>query len=157
MYAASPGNQLLWGALYGTECTLRGKLGAEDVNIKMLSYQYRKSHCRDKTVVRSSYLHHGNSYTGKMSSLYWIRAQVMLLVRWYSLVVNSASWGTSFTNVMNPLSPWVQWFVGDFDHWWKVNIGSGNSHSTDKWHSHIFELTFGELRKDPPVAGTMSV
>ena len=43
-------------------------------NIKMSSYQYRKSHCGDKTVVRWSYLHNGNSYTGKMSSLYWIGA-----------------------------------------------------------------------------------
>ena len=43
-------------------------------NIKMSFYQYRKSHCGDKTVVRSSYLHNGISYTGKMSSLYWIRA-----------------------------------------------------------------------------------
>ena len=39
-------------------------------NIKT-SYKYRKSHCRDKTVVRSSYLHNGISHTGKMS-LYWI-------------------------------------------------------------------------------------
>ena len=43
-------------------------------NIKMSSYQYRKSHCGDKTVVRSSYLHNGISYTGKMTSLYWIGA-----------------------------------------------------------------------------------
>ena len=43
-------------------------------NIKMLSYQYRKSHCGDKTVVRSSYLHNGISYTGKISSLYWFGA-----------------------------------------------------------------------------------
>ena len=43
-------------------------------NIKMSSYQYRKSHCGDKTVVRSSYLHNGISYAGKMSSLYWMRA-----------------------------------------------------------------------------------
>ena len=45
-------------------------------NIKMTSYQYRKSHCGDKTAVRSSNLHNGIFYTGKMSSLYWIRAQV---------------------------------------------------------------------------------
>ena len=32
-------------------------------NINMSSYQYRKSHCGDKTVVRSSYLHNGISYT----------------------------------------------------------------------------------------------
>ena len=44
-------------------------------NIKKPSYQYRKSHCGDKTVVRSSYLHNGISYTGKVTSLYWIRAQ----------------------------------------------------------------------------------
>ena len=47
------------------------------LNKKMSSYQYRKSHCGDKTVVRSSYLHNGISYTGKMLSLYWIRAQVV--------------------------------------------------------------------------------
>ena len=46
--------------------------------IKMTSYQYRKSHCGDKTILRPSYLHNGISYTGKMSSLYWIRAQVSL-------------------------------------------------------------------------------
>ena len=41
----------------------------------MTSYQYRKSHCGDKTILRPSYLHNGISYTGKMTSLYWIRAQ----------------------------------------------------------------------------------
>ena len=38
--------------------------------------QYRESHCWDKTVIRPSYLHNGISYTGKMTSLYWIRALV---------------------------------------------------------------------------------
>ena len=46
------------------------------INIKMSSYLYRKSHCGNKTDVRSSYLHTVISYTGKMTSLYWIRAQV---------------------------------------------------------------------------------
>ena len=46
-------------------------------NIKMSSYQYRKSHCGDKTVVRSSYLHNVISYTGKMSSLYWICLNIL--------------------------------------------------------------------------------
>ena len=45
-------------------------------NIKIQSYQYRKSHCGDKTVVRSSYLHNGISYTGKVASLYWISPQI---------------------------------------------------------------------------------
>ena len=44
----------------------------------MLSYQYRKYHCGDKTVVRSSYLHKGLSYTGKIVSLYWIRTKSFL-------------------------------------------------------------------------------
>ena len=46
-------------------------------NIKMPSYQYRKSHCGDKTILWPSYLHNGISYTGKTTSLYWIRAQVI--------------------------------------------------------------------------------
>ena len=46
-------------------------------NIKMISYQYRKSHCGDKTILRPSYLHYGISYTGKMTSIYWIRALVI--------------------------------------------------------------------------------
>ena len=41
----------------------------------MSSYQYRKSHCGDKTVLRSSYLHNGISYTGRTTSLHWVRAQ----------------------------------------------------------------------------------
>ena len=44
-------------------------------NINMSSYQYRKSLCGDKMILRPSYLHNGISYTGKMASLYWIRAQ----------------------------------------------------------------------------------
>ena len=40
-------------------------------NIKVSPCQYRKSHCGDKTIVRSFYLHNGISYTGKMTSLYW--------------------------------------------------------------------------------------
>ena len=46
-------------------------------NIEIQSYQYRKSQCGDQTVIRSSYLHNGISYTGKTTSLYWIRALVI--------------------------------------------------------------------------------
>ena len=45
-------------------------------SIKITSYRYRKSHCGDKTVIRSSYLYNGISFTGKTVSLYWIRAQI---------------------------------------------------------------------------------
>ena len=61
------------------EITMYGSLPWPWFNIKMSSYQYRKSHCGDKTVVRSSYLHNRSSYTGKTTSLYWIRALVPII------------------------------------------------------------------------------
>ena len=48
-------------------------------NIKMSSYQHRKCHCGDKTILRPSYLHNGISDTGKMTPLYWIRAQANVI------------------------------------------------------------------------------
>ena len=59
-------------SLFFSHCTRSGAW----FNIKMSSYQNRKSHCGDKTMLRPSYLHNGISYTGKTSSLYWIRAQI---------------------------------------------------------------------------------
>ena len=50
-------------------------------NIKMSSYHYRKSHCGEKTVLRQSYLHHEIFDTGKMATLFWIRALVLLRAR----------------------------------------------------------------------------
>ena len=58
-------------------CLVYGPLGNRSgawFNIKKPSYQYRKSHCGDKTVWRPSYLHNRISYTGKMPSLHWSRA-----------------------------------------------------------------------------------
>ena len=74
-------------------------------NIKMSSYQYRKSHCGDKTVVRSSYLHNGISYTDKMSSLYWIRA---LVLPEYSCFSNKRVKQGNFINACNILGNWKQ-------------------------------------------------
>ena len=54
-------------------------------NIKISSYQYRKSHWGDKMVVRSSYLHNGISYTGQVTSLCWIRA--LASMDWAKLTV----------------------------------------------------------------------
>ena len=59
-------------------------------NIKMSSYQYRKFHCGDKTVVRSSYLHNEISYTGKMTSFYWIRPLVMQGVRSLAAIITTS-------------------------------------------------------------------
>ena len=44
-------------------------------NRKMSYYQYRKSHCVGKTILGPFYPHNGIFYTGKTTSLYWIRAQ----------------------------------------------------------------------------------
>ena len=41
----------------------------------MLTSRHRKYHCEDQMILRPSYLHNGISYTGKMASLYLIRAQ----------------------------------------------------------------------------------
>ena len=66
--------QLQWRGLIGTCGTSRPWF-----NIKTLSYQHRRSHCGDKTILRPSYLHKGISYTGKMTSLYWIRALELVI------------------------------------------------------------------------------
>ena len=62
----SSGNQLCMA------CTKSDQGPGLHFNIKVSPYHYGKSHCGDKTVVRSSYLYNGISYTGKMASLYSI-------------------------------------------------------------------------------------
>ena len=59
------------------QCIRDYKTSGPWFNIKIPSYQYRRSHCGDKTILRPSYLHNGISYTGKMTSLYWISVQVV--------------------------------------------------------------------------------
>ena len=48
----------------------------------MSSYQYRKSHCGDKTILRPSYLHNGISYTVKTTSSHWTRALMTYPATW---------------------------------------------------------------------------
>ena len=55
-------------------------------NINMSSYQYRKSHCGDKTILRPSYLHNGISHTGKKTDLYWIS------LPWSPLNISYMNW-----------------------------------------------------------------
>ena len=64
-------NPLIW------HCDYRS--AGPQFNIKISSYQYRKSHFGDKMVVRSFYLHNRISCTGKMTSSYWIRVQIIWL------------------------------------------------------------------------------
>ena len=79
-----------WELMKGDHISLGGKIphfiawannffntSGSQFNIKMISYQSRKSHCGDKTILRLSYLHNGFTYAGKMTSLYWIRALIV--------------------------------------------------------------------------------
>ena len=94
-------------------------------NIKMPSYQYRKSHCGDNTVLRLPYLHNGISYTGKMSSLYWIRAQhICKRSHW------QAEWNCSWLQ-----SDWVWAYPATLLQW-----GKGNSNRGDTTNSGLLNL-----------------
>ena len=85
---------------------LSGKQPGPRFNIKMSSYQDRKSHCGDKTVVRSSYLHNGISDTGKMSSLYWIGA--LLSGHWVICNKTSSGWPkSSLCSILYSFLPWL--------------------------------------------------
>ena len=83
-------------------------------NIKMSSYQYRKSHCGDKTVVRLSYLHNGISYTGKMTSLYWFSPlEVFLKVTWpFSIFTPSDLEAKSLGKIPRDFSCWLWRYLG---------------------------------------------
>ena len=59
------------------------------INIKMPSYQYRKFHCGDKTILRPSYLHNGICYTGKTTPLYWIGALVPVSILRYLIRIGN--------------------------------------------------------------------
>ena len=73
--------------------------------IKVTSYQYRKSHCGDKTVLWPSYLHNGISYISKMTFLYWIRALADEYQRDF-LYCSILHWLPA-PQSSQPLHPWV--------------------------------------------------
>ena len=80
----------------GNDNTRRPKLASGNktgswFNIKMLSYQYRKSHCRDRTILRLSYLQNGISDPGKITSLYWISVLVSSVSFWTNTVYQEIS------------------------------------------------------------------
>ena len=100
-------------------------------DIKISSYQYRKSRCGDKTIVRSSYLHSWISYAGKMSAfilnqppdpcLPWgERFLLPAQFQWRKLLANPVMFpqnNSAFTHCVL-VTPY-----GEKD---LVNIGSGN-------------------------------
>ena len=78
----------------------------------MSSYRYRISHCGDKTVVRSSYLHNGISYTDKMISLYRISplapSATMVLnmhVRWTLSLIRQQGMGSNTHTISSLCNP----------------------------------------------------
>ena len=115
-------------------------------NIKMPSNQYRKSHCGDKTVVRSSYLHNGISYTCKMTSLYWISPQDTYLL---SYVI----WWRIHCRVDSRVVP-SQWemilLCNDFSHWLGASLESavhcGNKYGANTvWHT-ISQISYSRKK-----------
>ena len=46
--------------------------------LEMLSYQYRKPSCGDKTMLWPSHIHSGIPYIGNTASLYWTKAQAIM-------------------------------------------------------------------------------
>ena len=92
-------------------------------DIKMSSYQYRKSHCEDKTILRPSYLHNGISYTCKTTSLYWIRAPTVYgqfgsseiftwMVLWHGCAVYLSMITPSNGNIFRVTGPLCGEFTG---------------------------------------------
>ena len=72
---------MIWSVVLLTICLYLYVAFVDNIPVWMCSwvhFQYqallfrnRDSHYKDKTVVRLSYLYNGNSYTGKIASLYW--------------------------------------------------------------------------------------
>ena len=126
--------------------------------LKMSSYQYRKSHSADKTVIRPPCLHNEVSYTGKTTSLYWIRARYLVefFPRVYLdhrglFVCAPSQWETRLQCNVVPysLSACTEWSLGYSDH--------GDGLWFDKYISgcHCLCLYFLLLRKD--LLGTFRV
>ena len=127
-----PQKQVVTSVLYTT--TLANRLFCTHVfqaepwfNIKFLSYQCRKSHCGDTTIIRSSYLHNGNSYTGKMASFiesphtfYGISIlSLMLLIKANEYRVVAYWVGVIYKGkrIYMIVAYWIWCYL-----WWKMNI-----------------------------------
>ena len=93
-------------------------------NIKMLSNQYRKSHCGDKMILGPSYLHNGISYTGKTTSLYWIRVLVIVpqsILRWIMISCDCGARSKAIHTLLDIdfiHSNIHDWSGENWMHWW---------------------------------------
>ena len=75
-------------------------------NIKMMSYQYRKFHCGDKTILQQSYPNNKISYSGKTTSLYWIGGPGV--IQWYQhcMKIHTFPIAHSFCNISVIKTDW---------------------------------------------------
>ena len=81
------------------------------LNIQMMSCQYRKYHCGDKTILQPSYLHSRISYTRKMS-LYWMVSLLFRFAIWshpMALVKIQIQMTHMSTHTIPILSQYVRW------------------------------------------------
>ena len=106
----------------------------------MTSYQYRKSHCGDKTVLWPSYLHNRISYTGKMSSLYWIRAQVNNSIECYQWSISigldnglapNQCWSSSLIHRYTEMQMLSFWW--NYHHWLHWKLSNDNFQYSQWW------------------------
>ena len=121
----------------------------------MSTYQYRKSHCGYKTIVRSFYLHNGISYTGRchlyIESGPWFR--------WY--VSGGHLWGFPLDRLISTMGfpilvrchlyiesgPWFRWSVSGGHLWGFPLMGPGNIsclhryiQRTNQWSGAVLDL-----------------
>ena len=85
-----------WVKMRATQMVFSPDQAGSSFNINMSYYHYRESHYGDKTVVRSSNLHNGSSYTAEMASptLYWISPQNVI----YQFFLQNSSFATTFSS-----------------------------------------------------------
>ena len=69
------GQVIFWNGTYA----ITSQDARPHFNTKMLSFQHKKFHCGDKTILQPSYLHNRIFSTGKMILfLYWIKALISI-------------------------------------------------------------------------------
>ena len=83
-------------------------------NIKMTSYWYRKCYCGDQTIIRSSYLHNGISFTGKASHHYRKSHCGDKTILWSSYLHSGISYTGKTILMLNQglvCNSWVSWVI----------------------------------------------
>ena len=144
MWPLCPGSSLSIGqsmAISGVHTASSKERSGPWFNIKMPSYQYWKSYCGDKTVIRLSYLHNGISYTGKTTSLYWFSS--LLGVLWLRKVHVNALWPSDVIWWQRSRSTLAQvmacWLVAIKGVLWHSPESNVTANVQDIYHRNKFE------------------